>query len=120
MSAGVFDLQGRMLAQANVDDLSALPCHYTIERPLSNQINGMNAEHRSHQPISSVRHFTTLNMAQNRHANFCIRQCGQSLEQGDDSADLVRAFLPVVGVRPHTDFFCPKGALVSWPTMPST
>ena len=45
---------------------------------------------------------------------------GQRLEQGDDGADLVGALLRVAGVRPQTDFFWPRGALVSWPTMPST
>ena len=45
---------------------------------------------------------------------------GQRLEQGEDGANLVGALLPFVGVGPHADFFCPQGALESWPTMPST
>ena len=45
---------------------------------------------------------------------------GQRLEQGEDGANLVGALLPFVGVGPDADFFCPQGALESWPTMPST
>ena len=45
---------------------------------------------------------------------------GKRLEQGDDGADLVGALLPVAGVRPQADFYCPQEALLSWPTMPST
>ena len=45
---------------------------------------------------------------------------GQCLEQGEDGADLVGALLSFVGVGPHADFFCPQGARVSWPMMPST
>ena len=45
---------------------------------------------------------------------------GHRLEQGEDGADLVGALLRFVGVGPHADFFCSKGVLESWPTMPST
>ena len=46
---------------------------------------------------------------------------GDRLERGEDGADLVGAFLAFVEVGSHAVFFfCSKGALESWPTMPST
>ena len=42
---------------------------------------------------------------------------GHGVEQGEEGADFVGAFLAFVGVGPHRD--CSKGVLESWPTMPS-
>ena len=45
---------------------------------------------------------------------------GQHVDQGNDGADFVGAFLLVVRPRPHSDFSLAYDFLVSWPTMPMT